>query len=466
MATTDQERYKALLPYLLRPFPLQLVRFKPQAESRGDKQGVKRVIALPYVNERHYFERLDLLVPGEWDVDYFQLGPKFACAITVVGVRRTDFNVSDDTMNAAAQALKRAMSMHGIGRFFYLLPKLWAEYDYSKRRFVKREEELAWELYRSGNLLTAQGKVFTPDLPYFDFHQPTTAQAVVTVEDAAVPNPIDEEVEGDLVSGVSDDADVPDAEPAPSDPAAAAPSDATTTEEDDLFPMVQTDTAAIPFYRSNRVVPIPTADHPLAKDLQYRLLDMHGTLDKTRWLWTPDDTAYRVAVGMQKLFGSRGGVTTDDLAAFTASLFEGRMGWLTHEGSHWFFVPLPMWNVVDDLRRSRPQETVAAMHAIFDAWQQAAPRADTNPVTGEIDRSTDPLPADIPAAAKAFAADHPDLAETVGVKPNDFAKFFDRAWADTYPDDTRVRMDRYRTLPDKQALYDLISEYAATLVAA
>jgi hypothetical protein len=126
---------------LEKPFPIEAHAFKPQTTS----QDKKRALAGCYVDSRHYQARLDAVDPlwtSSCRVHLTEHQIFIVSTVGILGRTRTatgECLLSD--MNAAtsaeAQAFKRACTAHGLGRYLYLLPKWWADYDERKRRFTK-----------------------------------------------------------------------------------------------------------------------------------------------------------------------------------------------------------------------------------------------------------------------------------------------------------------------------------------
>jgi hypothetical protein len=143
---------------LCKPFPIPLVQLKPGATAKEKPSG----LALPYVDKRHYDERLDALfgIDG-WGDLYEPWGEnKIICHLTILGVTKSDVGEADAkdpnaATVAAAQAFKRACSRFGLGRYFYSLPHIWGEMDERKKTFLN-PEKLVREMYRRAGLLDEQ----------------------------------------------------------------------------------------------------------------------------------------------------------------------------------------------------------------------------------------------------------------------------------------------------------------------
>ena len=142
---------------LARPFEIWQIELKPGALT-SEKD---RALALPYVDLRAYQDRLDEVVGIEgWSVEYRQIGNSaMVCRLTVLGHTREDVGEpSEDGGNPAtealAQAFKRACSAFGLGRYLYILPRLWADYDPRKKQFVDASKA-AHDIYSKAGLLIA-----------------------------------------------------------------------------------------------------------------------------------------------------------------------------------------------------------------------------------------------------------------------------------------------------------------------
>lgn len=108
---------------LAQPFPPALVGWKPQWVNEGKDGG----IAVPYVDPRYYYARLDELVgPEGWDAEPEIVTPTtIKIRVTILGVTRYGIgekaaNDQNTLAGAEAQAFKRACA-HGfdLGRYLY-----------------------------------------------------------------------------------------------------------------------------------------------------------------------------------------------------------------------------------------------------------------------------------------------------------------------------------------------------------
>ncbi|PDW01937.1 hypothetical protein [Candidatus Viridilinea mediisalina] len=136
---------------------------------------------MPYADLRVYQERLDQVVgPDNWSVAYQVTNAGVLCALTILGVTKTDVgdwplaegNRPDENhlTTAVAQAFKRACATFGVGRFLYNLPKMWADYDDQKRAIVE-PQRVIYAMYCNAGL-----KAFaSQDMPQQD--APPSAQS-------------------------------------------------------------------------------------------------------------------------------------------------------------------------------------------------------------------------------------------------------------------------------------------------
>jgi len=126
-----------LLQRLSEPFDNSELKYRAGATSR-DKT---KAIALAYADPRAYEDRLNALVPGNWQVEFTPWGEnRIICHLTILGVTRSSTGESGDTnpdiagTSAEAQAFKRACTKFGLGRYLYSLPTQWVDYDPQTRR--------------------------------------------------------------------------------------------------------------------------------------------------------------------------------------------------------------------------------------------------------------------------------------------------------------------------------------------
>lgn len=139
------------------PFSADVVELKPGAVAEEKK----RVLALAYVDARHYQARLDAVVgPDGWMVHYKPWGERAViCALTVLGVTREDVgeaekNDPNQATSAAMQAFKRACAAFGVGRYLYTdLPTAWVEAEQRGRSWqIVNAPQVVQQLYQQAGL--------------------------------------------------------------------------------------------------------------------------------------------------------------------------------------------------------------------------------------------------------------------------------------------------------------------------
>ena len=133
-----------ILKLLAEPFPDDCIEFKPGATTR-DK---KKALALAYVEVRHYIDRLNDVIGGDWSDEYQFINPSgelIACGLTICGVTRFDIgekNSSDinTATSALAQSFKRACVKFGLGRYLYAIESVWVAYDAERKQFTDQAQ--------------------------------------------------------------------------------------------------------------------------------------------------------------------------------------------------------------------------------------------------------------------------------------------------------------------------------------
>ncbi len=137
---------------LAAPFPPTQVSWRVGATSADKKSG----LALAYIDARDVMERLDgICGPAGWQVRYPHAGQKTVCEIGISIIREPEGTVewiwkadgAGDTdvegeKGALSDALKRAASRWGIGRYLYSLGNVWVQIEPAGRSFkIKASEE-------------------------------------------------------------------------------------------------------------------------------------------------------------------------------------------------------------------------------------------------------------------------------------------------------------------------------------
>lgn len=120
------------------PLPPEAVEWRQDGKAmQRDGQHVARFVA--YVNAQFVRERLDSVVPGEWDLSLTPLPPAgdadgvaelaFKASLTVLGVRRECVGTGKDYKSAASDAFKRAAVRFGIAHELYAYDANWVPVD-------------------------------------------------------------------------------------------------------------------------------------------------------------------------------------------------------------------------------------------------------------------------------------------------------------------------------------------------
>jgi hypothetical protein len=126
-----------LLKQLSAPFPASAVKWRVGSISPDKKQAK----ALPYVEVRHYEDRLNLLCGGDWSVTFKPWGERIICELTIYGLTRSSTGESANGVaagtSAEAQAFKRACSRFQLGRYLYSLSSPWMPYDAQRKRLLE-----------------------------------------------------------------------------------------------------------------------------------------------------------------------------------------------------------------------------------------------------------------------------------------------------------------------------------------
>jgi len=155
---------------LAAPLPAGTVAWRQDGRAvLRDGRWYARFVA--YVEANTVRERLDAVVPGEWDLTLDLLPPlggqdedahgcAFKARLQILGVIREDVGTGRDYKSAATDAFKRAAVRFGVAHELYQLDQNWVQVDgegrYAKpledpqaaydRRATRRDGELALEL--------------------------------------------------------------------------------------------------------------------------------------------------------------------------------------------------------------------------------------------------------------------------------------------------------------------------------
>jgi hypothetical protein len=150
------------------PFPVEEVRWKPQAVSGN------RALAIAYIDARSVMDRLDNAVgPAGWQDEYeFLPDGAVLCKLRLridgewimkqdVGGQSDQQDNGDRLKAAVSDALKRAAVKFGIGRYLYDLPRQWVDYDPQKKQFARMPSLPSWAVPKAKGaewLTPEQGK--------------------------------------------------------------------------------------------------------------------------------------------------------------------------------------------------------------------------------------------------------------------------------------------------------------------
>ncbi len=136
---TQQVNWDELYAQLCQPFDQRDLRYRAGAVSR-DKTKAQ---ALPYVEPRVYEDRLNQLVPGDWNVTFDPWGEhRIICRLTIHGVTRSSTGEAGDGPDgiagtrAEARGFKRACAKFGLGRYLYAIAPTWTAYDANSRKIT------------------------------------------------------------------------------------------------------------------------------------------------------------------------------------------------------------------------------------------------------------------------------------------------------------------------------------------
>lgn len=125
-----------ILTELSKPFHPSAIEWKPQSVMKDGTKGM----AAAYADLRAYQNRLDEVCGMDWSVTFTPWGDRIICHLTISGVTRSSTGEAGSQSerneiggtSAEAQAMKRACSAFGLGRYLYELPTVWVELDEKK----------------------------------------------------------------------------------------------------------------------------------------------------------------------------------------------------------------------------------------------------------------------------------------------------------------------------------------------
>ena len=139
---------------LAAPLPTTAIAWRQDGRAvQRDGRWVARFVA--YVDANTVRERLDAVVPGEWDLTLDLLPPlpgreeedgagaSFKARLQILGVIREDVGTGRDYKAAATDAFKRAAVRFGIGHELYAMGPNWVEVDGDARHARALEDPQA-----------------------------------------------------------------------------------------------------------------------------------------------------------------------------------------------------------------------------------------------------------------------------------------------------------------------------------
>ncbi len=153
---------------LAAPLPVGVISWRQDGRpSQRDGKFFSRFVA--YIEANTVRERLDSVVPGEWDLTLELLPPlpasddngdgmlcSFKARLQIVGVIREDVGTGKDYKQAATDAFKRAAVRFGIGHELYAYEQNWVQMDGDGRYAKPLEDPQAAYSRRYGNAARAE----------------------------------------------------------------------------------------------------------------------------------------------------------------------------------------------------------------------------------------------------------------------------------------------------------------------
>lgn len=171
-AVVEEQRATPQMPTSLTPEVGKALRapFDPRAigwKAQSTSKDKRRALAVAYVDARVVAARLDRVVgPAGWHDSFTVLRDEtrevlvtmtdgkqqkrrvreveVECALTILGVAKTDVGMGEDMKSAYSDAFKRAAVKFGVARYIYGLPKVWVDYDPAHKRLLETPQLPAW----------------------------------------------------------------------------------------------------------------------------------------------------------------------------------------------------------------------------------------------------------------------------------------------------------------------------------
>src|SRR5919107_5188013 len=135
------------------PLPTGVISWRQDGKAvQRDGKFVARFVA--YIDANTVRERLDSVVPGEWDLTLDLLPPlpgqdedghvcSFKARLQILGVIREDVGTGRDYKSAATDAFKRAAVRFGIAHELYAYEQNWVQVDSDSKHAKPLEEPQA-----------------------------------------------------------------------------------------------------------------------------------------------------------------------------------------------------------------------------------------------------------------------------------------------------------------------------------
>jgi len=135
-----------ILEELGKPFPAEVIQWRETAT--WPRENPTKALAVPYVDLRYYYDRLNNVVGGHWSNDIIPVGngEKLIVRMTICGSTHSDVGESEKGKNpftsAFAQAFKRVCVHFGLGAQLYTsIPQTVVPYDAQRKRITQEGYE-------------------------------------------------------------------------------------------------------------------------------------------------------------------------------------------------------------------------------------------------------------------------------------------------------------------------------------
>jgi hypothetical protein len=158
------------------PVPSGAISWRQDGKVTG-REGKFFARFVAYIEANTVRERLDAVVPGEWDLTLDLLPPipsedgegsqcSFKARLQILGVIREDVGTGRDYKQASTDAFKRAAVRFGVGNELYAYEQNWVEMDGDGKYARPIEDPQAAYNRRYGKLVATSGLVATdPSAP-------------------------------------------------------------------------------------------------------------------------------------------------------------------------------------------------------------------------------------------------------------------------------------------------------------